>query len=225
MLNSETDRWLTGSKDGSILAALTPTEATTLDAILNFARSPANRDIELLHCLDGAGDRVIDTTKGNKEGSLSEKMKSAAKAGPVRLWHNHPTQDSLSDKDWSAASASAAIEVVAINISGSLFVGRMQKWRDKYRALFEEHFVFIAGHVKFAIQNSAKKTGMASNELTVFERRVGHVLNLALFQLGVVQYAYCLSTDDLENFQIADDLGVVAAGIECAKREIAAVLR
>lgn len=136
MKNVTTDgRWFTGASDGRIAVDFTATENATVATILAFAGNPANRDQELMHCLDGGGSRVIDTSMGRKAADLTDTMKSVAAVKSVRFWHNHPSQDSLSHHDWRLAATTDSIEVLALNENGSIFVGCMLEWHDEFDEL------------------------------------------------------------------------------------------
>ena len=92
---------------GDFNATMTNVERNTLLALLTFANEARNSRNELLHCLDAEGLQVIDTSTGVKVAPITDTMvKAMEEGGGVRLWHNHPSQDSLSHTDWLCASGS-----------------------------------------------------------------------------------------------------------------------
>jgi len=221
--DSTDSRWFTGATHGDISVDFTALEEATLASILAYARDPVNQDNELMHCVDSAGTRVIDTSTGQRQAVLTDTMRSAAKTEPVRFWHNHPSQDSLSHLDWTMAATSDLVEVLALNESASIFVGRMLQWRDEF-ALLLRQFPMIAGHLHFQMSSFAKAAGMDLANEIAFSRRTGHVLNLAMSHCNVVHYAYRLSKADATIMQVAEKLGVVARGLNFAVGEINRVL-
>lgn len=216
-------RWFTGTSDGHIAASFTAIEDATYAAIIAFARDPANRDHELLHCVDGDGSRIIDRSTGHKAADLTDSMKLAAAEQPVRFWHNHPSQDSLSHHDWRLAATTNLIEVLALNESGSLFVGRVLAPHSNLDDLLCR-FSRIAEGLELTMSNFAKSVGMSIDDEISFSQRTSHVLNLAMSRCQVVAYAYRLSACDTATMKAAEGLGVVAKGLDFAVSEINRVL-
>ena len=222
--NNTGGRRFTGAPNGHIAVDFTTIEDTTFAVILAFARDPANRDHELMHCIDGDGSRVIDTFTGRKAAALTARMKLIAEEQSVRFWHNHPSQDSLSHHAWRLAATTNLIEVLALNESGSIFVGRMLEWHDRFDELLHQ-FSAIAADLEVKMSNSAKAAGMPIDDQIAFSQRTGHVLNLAISRCRVVEYAYRLSAPDTANMQLAEKLGVVTAGLDFAASEIDLILK
>lgn len=225
-MNDDTDsrRWFTGASDGHILVDFTATERATIAAILDFARDPTNDGHELMHCIDTDGTRVIDMATGRGRVDLTEKMNSAIVAKePVRLWHNHPSQDSLSHQDWKSAATTSSLEIVALNDGGSIFVGRIREWRNEIEDVLRQS-MRIAADLEFKMSNFAKAANMDIDHLIAFSKRTSHVLNLAMARCQVAEYAYHLSDENRDNIQIAENLGTVAMGLDFATSEITKIL-
>jgi hypothetical protein len=218
--------WFTDASGGELPTPpnwLTDVEKTSLATILQFANNSANADHELLHCLDAAGSKVIDVSTGRKLAPLTNVMRQAmGEGGGVRLWHNHPSQDSLSHGDWLCLGCGPDIEILAVNASGSLFVGRIPAWCDDFEDVFKNVPV-IAGLLEFKIDKAIKDQKLDPNVFNSISSLIGHVVNLAISASGVGQYAYYLSAGDLASMNAASDAGLITLAIDFAKAEIADV--
>lgn len=212
-------RWLTDpAADGpaAVRPAFTAVESDTFVKILTFARNPANADMELLHCLDGAGTRVLDTSSGHKAAPLTDAMRAAIAEGErVRLWHNHPSQDSLSHSDWLCAGTSAELEVLALNQHGSIFVGRIPDWDDRLHellALLPE----LGAELELYMSRLAKARGLDLGLEIELSMLTGHVLNCALAKCTTVRYAYWLVNGDDRVIAACASAGVTCDGLALA---------
>lgn len=195
-----------------IRPTFTAKEQETLAAILEFARSPANSRRELLHCLDAAGTLVHDTSSGLGSAPLEQSMKSAILAGGgVRLWHNHPSQDSLSHHDWLCAGTSADLEVLALNQRGSIFVGRIARWDDALAEILN-WLPRLAPDLELHMSHLAGERGLDVNDRCELSKFTGHVLNMALAECCSVQYAYCLVPQDQEVVDRCSLLDIIGDG-------------
>jgi hypothetical protein len=188
-----TSRWFTDTAASGPAPAhfsVTPVEDEALADILNFARTPGNEERELMIALTSDGTKRLDASTGRKEAGLTDRMRDAILGQEgVRLWHNHPSQGSLSHGDWWAASTSSDLEVLAVTTRGSIFVGRVVDYRDEFQALFQ-WLPRLAGDLELHIDNRAKLSGSKDEDIITLPRFVGHVLNLALADACGVRYAY-----------------------------------
>lgn len=80
---------------------------------------------ELHIAVDGTGSaeisRQIHPASG---GEMNEAMKAAAASGiGCRIFHNHPTEGSLSASDWNVLASHPAMEMTAVNSRGTTFRG------------------------------------------------------------------------------------------------------
>lgn len=188
-----TTRWFTDtaiSGAAEIQAKLTAVEAASLVAILTFAADEANALHELMHCVDADGTAVIDTSTGYRQAPRTPAMDAAivAKRG-IRLWHNHPSRDSISNTDWLCAGIDSSIEVLAVNDLGSMFVGRIVDWDDRLHELLA-WLPRLAGDLEFHMQHLANARKLDPDQMVALGRLTGHVLNRALAACMPVRYAY-----------------------------------
>lgn len=188
-----TTRWLTNSAIGGaaeIDTVLTGVESSSLLAILSFAADDANAFHELMHCIDAAGSVVIDTSTGYKQAPRTKAMDDAIRAnGGVRLWHNHPSRDSLSHSDWFCAGIDSSIEVVALNDLGSMFAGRIVDWDDRLHELLP-WLPRLAGDLELHMQHVPNARKLDPDQMVALGRLTGHMLNRALADRMPVRYAY-----------------------------------
>ena len=147
-------------------------------------------------------------------------MNKAIEAGKgVRLWHNHPSQDSLSHRDWLCAGISADLEVLALNARGSMFVGRVKLWDDRLHDLLE-WLPRLGGDLKFYMSTLAKDRHLDIDAACELPKFTGHVLNSGLANCGLVQYGYCLLPQDQKLIHLFSLLSIVADGQSFATRAI-----
>ena len=188
--------------------------------ILKFAHDPANKDWELMHCVSADGQLLHATSKGHKAAPVTDSMKAAIGSGSgVRLWHNHPSQDSLSHHDWTCAATCPSVEIVALNETGSLFVGRVPCWDDDYETVFAA-LPGLAGDLEFKMGDKAKAAGLDIHVQIALSALTGHVLNSGLADSGATAYAHDLSDADRATVLAASD--VITFGRDYAS---AAILR
>lgn len=129
----------------------------------------------------------------------------------VRLWHNHPSQDSLSHSDWLCAGVNDDIEVLALNERGSIFVGRIVDWDGRLTALLER-LPRLAGDLELRMDSLADELGLAADLRVELAHLIGHVLNRALATCMPVRYAYCLLGRDLAAVAAIEALGILSSG-------------
>jgi hypothetical protein len=212
-----------GQLSGPSPADFTEIEKTSLAEILAYALDPANQDRELMHCIDLDGVHVIDESVGYKSAEVTEKMRCAMESGRVRLWHNHPSGGSISDKDWELAGISEGPEILAVTVSGTIYVGRMTEWPDRFDSVMRENFRALATDLNSVLQQFTR-------EQKVFDERLasdhldGHLLNLCMAKCGVVRYAAVLSVSDSRAWADADRVGLVAHGVDWATQQITIAL-
>ena len=199
----------------------TQLEQKTLDEILDFAGNPQNHNKELGICINFSGHKYYDRSVGYKKSDITDKMKRCIWIrNNGRFWHNHPSQTSLSHYDWIASSIKQRFEVLAVNESGSIFVGRVPTWRDEFERLFKDKFVGIATDLEFRMDQAAWKATMLVDDIVLLPRICGHVMNLAMCGAGIVHYAAHLSHEDGRLFQRMEAAGVIALGLQYATAEI-----
>ena len=232
-----TARWFTdcaANGPAPINPDFTDTEQASFQAILAFARFPEYRthDLELMHCLNTAGTKVLAKSSGISEAPIDtrEMRLALATEGGARLWHNHPSQDSLSYKDWQCAGLEEGPEVLALNLRESFFVGRIAEWEDGLEYLLEWLHDFgriLAAHLQ-TLANSRDVDRATRIELRSF---TGHVLNLALADRTNVRYAYRFTPADqavidrCSSFEIiGDGRTFAAAAIDRKLGQLAAAL-
>ncbi|MFW2851146.1 hypothetical protein ACM61V_04380 [Sphingomonas sp. TX0543] len=216
---TEHGRWFTGSADGLIPLIFTELEQGTLAEIITFARDPANRDRELLHCIDGAGTALIGSSTGYRSAPVTDEMNDAATGGPVRYWHNHPSQDSISQSDWILAATRSTIEIFAVNEVGSSFAGRILSWRDGMSDVIA-NFADISETVERGAADAMKVARIDFADIVAFSHRTVHVVNLAMARAGLVEYSYRFMREDAALMARAEAGGFVATGIASASAEI-----
>lgn len=194
-----TARWFTDdAKDApaAIRPVFTGLETTSFNDILAFAQGSTVHRNELMRCLDAAGTLLHAESTGHCEAPLTDEMKDAIVAGGgVRLWHNHPTQDSLSHHDWFSAGASPDVEILALNERGSIFVGRIVDWDDRLHSVFPK-LPPLAGHLDLHMDHRAAIAGVDPSLRAELRKFTGHILNCALADCATVRYAYCLTPLD-----------------------------
>lgn len=179
--------------------------------------------MELLHCINNAGTRTIVREIGYKRVKLPQVALDAIETSLVRIWHNHPSQGSISDADWMAAGVNNRTEILAVNESGTIYVGRILNWPDKFDAVMNQNLKRLAGLLDHVMQRH-------TTSHKVFDERLaschldGHLLNLCLAECGVVRYAAQLSDVDAEALVKADRVGLVEVGRSWALNQIKAAL-
>lgn len=218
-----TARWFTdpaANGPSAIKPKFTDFELGVFVEILEFARDPANVNMELLQCLDAAGICKHGRSTGWKAAPFTPEMNEAIAAGcGVRQWHNHPSQDSLSHQDWLAAGISETVEVLALNSNGSIFVGRIVDWDDRLKGLLPELPRF-SGLLELHVDDLAKKQGLLAEHQIGLSSLTGHMLNTALANKMPVRYAFNLLNGDLATVAAADELSLVTDGIAFAEQLI-----
>ena len=194
-----TSRWFTddaASGPAPAQFSATPVEEEALADILNFARTLGNEEREMMVALSSDGTKRLDTSTGRKEAEITDGMRDAILCQEgVRLWHNHPSQGSLSHSDWWAACTSPDLEVLALTTRGSIFVGRVVEYRDEFEALFQ-WLPRLAGDLELHMDDHAKLSGSKAEDIIAIPRMVGHALNLGLADACSVRYAYRFMPDE-----------------------------
>lgn len=218
-----TAHWFTdpaANGPSAITPTFTPAELQAFTEILTFARDPANTQMELLLCMDAAGTYEHGRSTGRNAAPLTPEIDAAiAEGGGVRMWHNHPSQDSLSHHDWLCAGLSDMVEVVALNAQGSIFVGRIVEWDDCLHGLFE-WLPRLAADLEMHVDGLAKTQGLATIHLVGMASLTGHILNTALANTMPVRYAYALLNADQITIAAANALSLIANGIAFAEQAI-----
>lgn len=225
-MTNAADRWFT-QPSGNAMAVL-PNDFTTFEKrilaeIMAYAHDDdAHPEWELLHALDQAGTVSYGSVTGRKGVELSDEIVAARQAGPVRLWHNHPSKSSISCADWRIAGATDQTEIVAVTVNDTFFVGRMMDWFDQHDAVFAS-FGCLAGMLTFELQNYSTMNRCLYERID-FEHLDGHLVNLALCQLGMVRYAARLSQKDQKIFDAAANVGLVKVGIDYCVKEFRSMI-
>lgn len=221
-----TARWFTdcaANGPAPIDPEFTDTERASFETILDFARVPENRaqEMELMHCLDSAGTRLIITSTGVREFVVTPEVSAAAQAATdgVRFWHNHPSRDSLSHSDWQAASSKEQPEVLALNEHESFFVGRIVDWDDRFKDLFK-WLPRLARDLHDHLEELAAVHGLSEDATSDLCKFTGHVLNLALADHTTVRYAYRLVPVDQATIDRCSSLGIIQDGRAFAANSI-----
>lgn len=219
------ERWLAAEPGGALATtedAFTDLERFALEAILSFAREPDNDRQELMFCLTPDGSKLVGVTTGVKAAPITDRMRAAMNATGARFWHNHPSQDSLSHYDWLCAAVDDRVELVAVNASGSIFAGRVTAWRDEILSALNEA-PSIAADVEFAMSDACRVCGNMNLAVSL-ATFTGHVVNLALAELGACTYSYLLSIQDQAVIDDAITAGVLQVGLARANAEFAPLL-
>ena len=218
-----TAHWFTdpaANGPAAITPTFTPAEQQAFAEILRFARDPTNTEMELLLCMDAAGTCEHGRSTGRKAAPITPEIESAITAGGgVRQWHNHPSQDSLSHHDWLCAGVSDKVEVLALNVRGSIFVGRIVTWDDRLHRLLE-WLPRLAADLEMHVDGLAKKRGLDAVILVAMASLTGHILNTALANTMPVRYAYALKNADQMTLAAADALSLIADAIAFAEKAI-----
>ena len=198
----------------------TQVETQALTEILTFAQDPSNLGMELLICLDAAGTLEHGRSTGSGAAPFTEEMEAAiTAANGVRLWHNHPSQQSLSQQDWLCAESSAAVEVLAVNVNGSIFVGRIVK-RDARLCDLLQWLRKLSPDLEMHVDKLAKKRNFNTEYLVGLSSLTGHMLNIAFAKKMSVRYAFRLLGTDLLTITKADALSLTEDGIIFAEEAI-----
>jgi hypothetical protein len=169
-----------------------------------------------MHCLYDAGTLIHDSSTGFAAAPLTLKMKAAMAGGKsLRLWHNRPSHDSLSHKDWHTAGYSDNLEVLALTSHGSIFVGRITSWRDEMYHILPRLPDF-SYTLELSMCGHAQRCGLSASTCYDLSCFTGHVLNTALAACGLVRCGYCLMPVDQAVIDLSSSHGVIQAGIAFA---------
>jgi hypothetical protein len=216
-------RWFTDAAHAgatSTRPTFTALERKAFEEILRFATDPANAEMELLLCLDAAGKQEHDRSSGRKAAPVTDTMYAKMEAGAgVRQWHNHPSQDSLSNQDWLCAGAFDTVEVLALNQRGSFFVGRIAEWDDRLKPLLA-WLPRLGGDLELHMSDLARKKGLAVDLQVRLAKFTGHVLNIALANRMPVRYAHCLVCEDSDVLAACEKLAICSEGVAFSERAI-----
>ena len=216
-------RWFTDAaaiRPAPVRPVLTASEQQTLTQLLEFAKDPANHEMELMHCLDAAGGALQETSTGKKAAPITAEMFSRIDAGGgVRLWHNHPSNDSLSAQDWLCAGYSEQLEVLALNSRGSLFMGRIVDWDDRFHGLLA-WLPRLAGDLELHMDRLATTCGLHPDYKVALARFTGHVLNCALASVVTVRYAFAMLPPEQAVLTACGAHGIIADGEAFARAAI-----
>jgi hypothetical protein len=216
-------RWFTdpaADAPAAIRPTFTQEEGRALVEILDFARDPANAEMELLQCLDAAGTCEHGRSTGRNAANFTPEMDAALVAGGgVRYWHNHPSRQSLSHFDWLHAGKCETVEVLALNVHGSIYVGRIVEWDDRLHELLPS-FPELSGYLEIHLDGLAKTRGLSDLLWPALSYLTGHILNTALAKTMPVRYAFCLMNGDASTEQAANALEIIKDGIDFAESAI-----
>jgi hypothetical protein len=222
-----TNRWFTHSQPDALAVAptaFTELEQATIDQIRAFARKPENKTWELMHCLDAGGFAFHDKSSGLKQAEITEKMKDAMRAGEgVRLWHNHPSGQSLSHHDWNVAACCPTVEVLAVSEHGSIFVGRIPEWDDAFQAVIEK-LSRIGADLEFRVSRICREEEVRFELTNALSTLTGHFSNLAVGMSSVGNYAFSLADRDQQIFDEAASLDIVRRAVRYGVNEIQSVI-
>ena len=144
-------------------------------------------------------------------------------AGAVRQWHNHPSRDSLSSHDWFCAGASPNMEVLALNVHGSIFVGRIVDWDNRLHPLLA-WLPELAADLEFHMDGLARERGLDPELRVELATKTGHVLNLALARTMPVRYAFRLLGRDAATMRGCEGLCIPSEGVDFAAAAISEFL-
>src|SRR5690606_4570310 len=156
-----------------------------------------------------------DRSIGVKKALITPSMYAAREKGPLRFWHNHPSTGSISGDDWHVPSELENVEIVAVTVSGTLYVGRMAHWDDVLSPVLKI-FPRLAADVEFFMSDFAKKKDCLLLH-TNMEHLQGHILNLSMSKCDVVQYACTLSAVDQDLYDAGVIQRLVPAALEYAE--------
>jgi hypothetical protein len=218
------DRWFArGVESGIDPDEFTAVERETHATIRRFMETHRGRNDELMHNLDLDGTRRLAEATGESEALLTEEAKAAlAAAGGGRLWHNHPSGQSLSGGDWFAAGAEN-VEVMVVTLRGSIFAGRIAEWRD-------EMYPIIKAYQSIYDMTAARLLGAGNGRLrpqTGVAGAIGHLMALELARRRLVTYSFLLGAEDQAALEDPSALPFVRAaeaeiaqGVEAALRRV-----
>lgn len=196
-------------------------ERASFEKILAFAHDPANVGHELMHCLDAQGTLVHATSTGRGSAPITPEMQKAimVMADGSRLWHNHPTQDSLSHCDWRCAGTEEQPEILALNERGSFYVGRIVEWDDRLPELFK-WLPRLGRDLDDHLSSLANERGLDKSALADLSKFTGHILNLGLADRISARYAYRLMSFDKFLIDRCSELDIVVNGRTFASEAI-----
>jgi len=115
--------------------------------------------------------------------------------GGCRLVHNHPSQGSLSQADWSLALAEPGIaEIVAVNSGGTTFRGEVIDWPGLHAVV--SGLNAIRDRLEQVASNLASGRPSEMNVILRLEPLWSHLLNERLAAKGLLDYEIMPCADD-----------------------------
>ena len=193
------------------VANMTDFEQSTLEALISDGSGNIRRT-ELLICIDERGTAEIDRAEGEESRvDLTEEMERRLIAGgTVKLFHNHPSNNSISGSDWHQSIRwDGRAEIVVLNRYGSVFCGTSEKSADVKRLLTQVQLNDVRDDGESALLSSGgpelAKLKISSVHL------VSHIINLRLRNMGLVCYDTWLSEYDEGLLQACADSSLLIA--------------
>ncbi|HDL7929396.1 TPA: hypothetical protein PXP82_004392, partial [Yersinia enterocolitica] len=156
--------------------------------------------------IDNHGNIINENQVSPNGGPLTITMQLFAKENLCCLIHNHPSNKSLSQSDWTVLSTFPKMTMVAVNSRGSTFRGKVIKpdcfgdWQKEIYGIYEKIDVAFSNYLKdFYLKNFDEYYLELSDKIPWF---IGVHIGKALLIKGYVDYEYNLEGED---FSLWDD--------------------
>lgn len=202
------------------VASMTAFENQIVDELVLFDMKYAPRR-ELLCCLTSDGASEIDRAVGTiNRVDLPKSLDAVLKAGDgVRLFHNHPSEGSLSAADWwQSIRWNGKADLIAINRHRTIFSGAAKNVPELTALLSRVELDEVRDCGECALFAAACPPD-AHQLKPIATHLVSHLLNIELCSLGLVYYEFQLSVrDDIiwsacRNCQIWDSVSAEMRGL------------
>jgi hypothetical protein len=177
------------------------------------------KDQELLICVSEDGEIELDRVVGEADKAELPKhiLAELSQGKVIRLFHNHPSNLSLSHADWNLSTTfGGRAEPIAINTSGSIFVGATLDLQGMTALLQSKNLgdVLLLGDGAYLA--TPVPTHMDDDQRGQYVRYKGlaahlvsHALNQELANRRLVQYEFTLSPNDATLFAFADSVKLI----------------
>ncbi|MGW9822296.1 hypothetical protein ACUXK4_004891 [Methylorubrum extorquens] len=191
------------------VASLTDFENEIVDEIVLFdAQNSSAR--EILCCLTPDGASEIARAVGSiNRVELPLSLEDVLSAGEgVRLFHNHPSQGSLSATDWwQSIRWQGKADLIAINSKRTIFSGAARNLTALTYLLERIDLDTIRDDGEYALY-AAPCPPNAHSIKPIARHLISHLLNIQLLDKGLVHYDFQLSEEDRVIWNACSNLGV-----------------
>ncbi|MCL6329046.1 hypothetical protein EXT51_05930 [Pectobacterium carotovorum subsp. carotovorum] len=156
--------------------------------------------------IDDNGNIINENQVSPNGGHLTITMQLFAKENLCCLIHNHPSNKSLSQSDWTVLSNFPKMTMIAVNSRGSIFRGKVIKpdcfgdWQKEIVRIYDEIGRVVSNYLTELYLNVDEYYSAELLEKTSWF--VGVHIGKALLTKGYVYYEYNLEGED---FSLWDD--------------------